>query len=130
MSDPDDFEAYQKGYEDAMIAAGEARPRSSVGESRRARRAGRDIGHRIGEQVGYAFGWLILFPLFVALMAGSISWVLGLGFITGALFFGVIAFGFALFTGVVLVGFRLFLALWPVVIVVLIVVVLLVKLLG
>lgn len=130
MGNPDDFEAYQKGYEDAMRAAGQGSSGAPPSPTPKVARSGRDIGGMVGQGIGTAFGWLILFPVFVGLMCGMIAWILGLGFEAWAIGAGGLAFLFALFAGAVLVGWRLFLALWPVVLVVGAVIVIVVKLLG
>jgi hypothetical protein len=130
MDYPDDFEAYQKGYEAAIRAAGNPLSGAAArGARRRANAAVNERGGEIQRGLGFAFGWLILFPVFFALVGGSVGWVVGLGFVPGALFFGLIAFAFAVFAGAALVGWRLFVAFWPVVIVAVVVFVVATKLL-
>jgi hypothetical protein len=99
----------------------------------RASTNGRDIGGKVERGIGFAFGWLILFPVFMGLMAGVVSWFFGSdfqGFQTAAVAVGGLAFVFALFAGVAIVGFRLFLALWPVLIVGAVIAIVVTKLLG
>jgi hypothetical protein len=109
-----DPEAYQKGYDDAMRAAA-----GGLGSTSPASTSGRDIGGKVERGIGFAFGWLILFPLLMGLLSGSISWFLGIdgGFTGWAVGGAGVFFVIALFMGVVIVGFRLFIALWPVLIV-------------
>lgn len=130
MSNLDDFDAYQKGYEDAMIAAGQGSASARASTKAKAGPSGRDIGGTVGRGLGTAIGWLVLFPVFMGLMAGSIAWVLGLGFTSWAFGVAGLAFLFALFAGAAIVGWRLFLALWPVVLVVVLVVVIVRSLMG
>lgn len=123
MSRSEDFEAYQKGYEDAMRAAGRAdAPRS---ESRHPRPRRHDLRARIEAGAGFAFGWLVLFPLFMGLAVGGLAWLLGGDFVLWALVWGVLALLFAVFAGAAIVGFRLFLRFWPLVIGVIVLVVVL-----
>ena len=113
MSSPDDFEAYQKGYEDAMIAAGERPPASP---STSTTPSGGDVGRKVGYGLAYAFGWLIVTPILVGVLAGGIAWLLGGDFEAAALVFGGLMFVFLLFAGVVIVGWRLLLRFWPIVV--------------
>jgi hypothetical protein len=124
-----DPEAYKKGYDDAMRAAAggqgasssgpSTEPRTKTSKKAKAVPSGRDIGGKVERGIGFAFGWLILFPLFMGLLSGSMSWFFGVdgGFTAWAVGGAGIFFIIALFMGVVVVGFRLFVALWPVVIV-------------
>jgi hypothetical protein len=124
-----DPEAYQKGYDDAMRAAAGGQGSAIVGAStstgtktgQKAKRStsGHDIGGKVQRGIGFAFGWLILFPVFMGLLFGSMAWFFEVdgGFTAWALASGGVFFAIALFMGVVVVGFRLFVALWPVVIV-------------
>lgn len=130
-----DPEAYQKGYDDAMRAASQVSPVSTsttVGTAgTKAKASGRhDMGGKVQRGIGTAFGWLILFPVFMGLMFGAISFVVGLSFTTWALAGGGLAFLFALFAGLAIVGWRLFIALWPVLLVGGIIAVAVVKLVG
>ena len=134
MSQPGDSEAYLKGYEDAMRVATRGKEAASTtgtpgtSPSASARTSGRDIGGKVQRGIGTAIGWLILFPLFVGLLAGSIFWLGGHDFANWAVAWGGGAFLFALFAGAVIVGFQLFVRLWPLVIVVVIAAVLVKKL--
>jgi hypothetical protein len=76
------------------------------------------LGAKIGTAIGSAFGWLVLFPIFMGLMGGSIGWFLGLPFEECAIVMGGVAFGFAAFAGIVIVGWKVFINLWPVLLVV------------
>jgi hypothetical protein len=135
-----DPEAYQKGYDDAMRAAAGGQGPSSAGASvearthtgtnAKARTSGRDISGKVERGIGFAFGWLILFPLFMGLLFGSMSWFFGGSFTAVAVGAGGVFFVIALFMGVVITGFRLFLALWPVLIVGGVIAIAVVKLLG
>ena len=118
MSYPDDLEAYQKGYEDAMRAAGEGRtPASTSPGTGPTTGTGADtVGRKVGSGLAYAFGWLIAAPILLGGLAGGIAWLLGGDFGAAALVVGGIAFVFLLFAGVVIVGWRLFLTFWPVVV--------------
>lgn len=133
MGGSSDHEAYLKGYEDAMRAAsggGQLASSADAGTSPHtstsASTGSRKTGSQVQEAIGTAIGWLILFPVFFALMGGAIGWLItGEHFEEIALFWFIVTFGFALFVGVVRVGFELFLRLWPVVILVIVVVIIL-----
>lgn len=129
MSDTDDTEAYLRGYEDAMHAAGRGDARLT-GETARATPTGEpSFGQRIRYGLGFAFGWLILFPVSVGIVGGVVGFFLG-DFVTGALLMGGIAFAFALFVGAGVLGVTLLLRFLPLVILIIVVVVTLRKLLG
>jgi hypothetical protein len=136
MTETSDREAYLKGYEDATrsVTGGGAAatvtppaptvppPTSMDGTSTTgtpARKRGGGFGEKLQKGIGFAFGWLILFPVFFGLVGGCFSWLSGDAFFgTWAAIFAGVAFAVALFTGIVLVGWKVFINLWPVLLVV------------
>jgi hypothetical protein len=136
MESPDDQVAYQKGYEDAMHAAGQAvtATNESAGTkaTTKASSGSRNIGGKVARGTGTVIGYLVAFPFLVFLITGSFALLFTQSFdafVTVGLFFGGLAFLFALFVGVVKVGFRVFIEAWPIILVVVIVAVIVTKLL-
>jgi hypothetical protein len=117
MSYPEDREAYVKGYEDAMRAAGQPQTPESMKPREETRVGDRDLGGAVQRGIGTAIGWLILFPIVTGLLLGGFAWLLGGDFSSWALVWGGLAFVFALFAGLFVLGWRLLLALWPIVLV-------------
>jgi hypothetical protein len=135
MSTSGDPEAYAKGYEDAMHAAGTpaASPPTAATTASTTKKAGasggRDISGKLQRGIGTAIGWLIVFPLGVGLLGGAIFWALGFDFTTWAVACGGVAFLIAAFMLVVRVGWTVFINLWPVLLVVGVVALIIIKLL-
>jgi hypothetical protein len=109
--DPDEFDAYLKGYEDAMRAAGGNPPPAPLPTTPPSP-APAAAGAGAKRAAGFAAGWLLGFPLLfgivggvTGLLLGGPSWALA-GFLLAA---GV-AFAYALFVG----GGLLALRFWPV----------------
>lgn len=138
MTAPDSDEAYQKGYEDAMRAAGQGVAATSASASTKAgttastkgSTGSRNIGGKVATATGTVIGYLVGFPFLVFLIAGTFALFFTQNFdafVTVGLFFGGLAFLFALFVGVVKVGFRVFIEAWPIILVVVIVAVILTK---
>lgn len=121
MDPTDNYDDYQKGYEDAMRAAsgGEAvasssastspSPMSSSGMSSGPTTSTSTVPasySRVQQGIGTTLGLLVGFPLVAALIGGIFGLAVG-NFTGGALLFGGLAFVFALFVGAIWAGIRL-----------------------
>jgi hypothetical protein len=111
MGPTDNYDDYQKGYEDAMRAASgsEAVVSSSASTSPSPTTSTSTVPasySRVQQRIGTTLGLLVAFPLVAALIGGIFGLAVG-NFTGGALLFGGLAFVFALFVGAIWMGIRL-----------------------